>query len=53
MISLEDYVDRMKDDQKAIYYINGPSRDAIEGVVGYLFLIGDRLELWSCPHHSI
>ncbi len=30
MISLEDYVGRMKDGQTEIYYINGPSRIAIE-----------------------
>lgn len=29
--SLQAYVDRMKDDQKAIYYLVGPSRSAIEG----------------------
>ena len=30
MISLDEYVSRMKDGQKEIYYINGPSRAAIE-----------------------
>lgn len=30
MISLAEYVERMADDQKEIYYINGPSRKAIE-----------------------
>lgn len=30
MISLDDYVERMKDGQTEIYYINGPSRIAIE-----------------------
>lgn len=30
MISLDDYVGRMKEGQDAIYYINGPSRSAIE-----------------------
>ena len=30
MISLDDYVGRMKEDQTEIYYINGPSRIAIE-----------------------
>ena len=29
-ISLAEYVERMSDDQKDIYYINGPNRDAIE-----------------------
>lgn len=30
LISLDDYVARMKDDQKDIYYINGPTRAMIE-----------------------
>lgn len=30
MISLDDYIGRMKDSQESIYYINGPSRSAIE-----------------------
>lgn len=30
MISLEEYVGRMKEGQEEIYYINGPSRGAIE-----------------------
>jgi TNF receptor-associated protein 1 len=30
MISLAEYVERMKEDQKEIYYINGPNRHAIE-----------------------
>jgi len=30
MISLDDYVERMKEGQTEIYYINGPSRIAIE-----------------------
>lgn len=30
MISLNDYLSRMKPDQKAIYYLNAPSRQAIE-----------------------
>ena len=30
MISLDDYVERMKEGQDKIYYINGPSRAAIE-----------------------
>ncbi len=30
MISLAEYVERMKEDQKEIYYINGPNRQAIE-----------------------
>ncbi len=29
-IALAEYVERMKEDQKEIYYVNGPSRDAIE-----------------------
>ena len=30
LVSLKEYVSRMKDGQKDIYYINGPSREAIE-----------------------
>ena len=30
LVSLADYVGRMKVDQAAIYYVNGPSRDVIE-----------------------
>lgn len=30
MISLDDYISRMKDGQDNIYYINGPSRAAVE-----------------------
>jgi len=30
LISLEDYVSRMKEGQECIYYINGPSRELIE-----------------------
>ncbi len=30
LISLEEYVERMTDSQKEIYYINGPSREALE-----------------------
>jgi len=30
LTTLQGYVDRMKEDQKAIYYLNGPSRNAIE-----------------------
>ena len=30
LISLADYVGRMKEDQSTIYYVNGPSRDVIE-----------------------
>lgn len=30
LISLADYVGRMKEDQSTIYYVNGPSREAIE-----------------------
>jgi TNF receptor-associated protein 1 len=29
-IALSEYVERMKEDQKEIYYVNGPSREAIE-----------------------
>lgn len=29
-VSLADYVGRMKEDQTAIYYVNGPSREGIE-----------------------
>ncbi len=31
MISLDDYIARMKDGQDKIYFINGPSRGAVEG----------------------
>ncbi len=31
MTSLEDYISRMKEEQKEIYYISGPNRAAIEG----------------------
>ena len=30
LISLSEYIERMQEDQKDIYYINGPSREAIE-----------------------
>lgn len=30
LVSLADYVSRMKEDQAAIYYVNGPSREVIE-----------------------
>jgi len=30
LVSLSDYVSRMKEDQSAIYYVNGPSREVIE-----------------------
>lgn len=30
LVSLADYVGRMKEDQAAIYYVNGPSREVIE-----------------------
>ena len=30
LVSLADYVGRMKEDQTAIYYVNGPSREVIE-----------------------
>ncbi|AFM41234.1 molecular chaperone of HSP90 family [Desulfosporosinus acidiphilus SJ4] len=30
LITLSQYVSRMKDDQTAIYYVNGPSRETIE-----------------------
>lgn len=30
LISLADYAGRMKEDQSAIYYVNGPSREVIE-----------------------
>ncbi|MDR3602685.1 MAG: molecular chaperone HtpG [Desulfosporosinus sp.] len=30
LVSLADYVARMKEDQVAIYYVNGPSREVIE-----------------------
>jgi molecular chaperone HtpG len=30
LVSLTDYVARMKEDQAAIYYVNGPSREVIE-----------------------
>ncbi|MHB8124924.1 MAG: molecular chaperone HtpG [Desulfitobacteriaceae bacterium] len=30
LISLATYVERMKDDQKAIYYLNGPNRETLD-----------------------
>jgi len=30
LVSLDDYTERMQEGQEAIYYINGPSREAIE-----------------------
>jgi TNF receptor-associated protein 1 len=30
LVSLKDYVERMRPDQKDIYYLNGPSREVIE-----------------------
>ena len=30
LISLDDYIETAKDGQKDIYYISGPSREAIE-----------------------
>lgn len=31
LISLQDYLKRMPENQKAIYYLNGPSREGIQG----------------------
>jgi molecular chaperone HtpG len=41
LISLSDYVSKMKDDQTAIYYVNGPSREVIESGP-YLEIFGDK-----------
>lgn len=30
LISLKEYTERMKEEQEAVYYINGPSREAVE-----------------------
>lgn len=41
LVSLEDYLKRMPEKQKAIYYLNGPSREAIE-VSPYLEIFKEK-----------
>ncbi len=58
-ISLEDYVSRMKEQQKAIYYVNGESFDAVKhhphlevfrkkGIE--VLLLADRVDEWLVSH---
>ncbi|MEM9195889.1 MAG: molecular chaperone HtpG [Myxococcota bacterium] len=56
LVSLEDYVGRMKDDQKAIYYVFGPSRKMVENAPhlevlksrGYeVLLMTDAIDQWA------
>jgi len=41
LVSLDDYISRMKEDQKAVYYISGSNRDVIESGP-YLEIFRDR-----------
>lgn len=52
LVSLGDYVGRMKDEQKAIYYVNGPTREAIEAGP-YLEAFRDRDIEVLYTHESI
>lgn len=52
LLSLSDYVSRMKEGQEAIYYVNGPSRDVIEAGP-YLEVFRDKGYEVIYTHESI
>lgn len=48
IVSLADYVSRMKEDQKGIYYVSGPNRETIEGSPYLESFKGRDIEVLYC-----
>lgn len=48
LISLADYVGKMKDDQKGIYYVSGPNRQTVEGSPYLEAFKGKEIEVLYC-----